>query len=217
MTSSSPLPAKPPAKPRRSREELDADCVDVMLFLGRMSAPQLRTDVYATRVCGGDTRRVDTALRACVRTGRVLQVVQPGKHDLFQLAPIRQALTGRAESQAPLFVVVPARNLRGVARVEVSAALADVEPEVVPAGLVGPVEVDSEHVLAPDEPSEVGPASRKPRVFRKPEVRRADRRAALRDVLRHGPSVGRGGAAHWRGCRVRRARPVCAHQDPAPG
>lgn len=168
MTSSSPLPSTP----RRSREELDADCVDVMLFLGRMSVPQLRTDVYASRACGGDTRRADTALRACVRTGRVLQIAQPGMHDLFQLAPIRQALTGRAESQTPLFVVVPARNPKSL-----------LEPRVELAQPAKPVD-PAEPVVESDE---VDVDTRK-RIFRKPDVRRAARHAALLDVLTHGPS-----------------------------
>lgn len=168
MTSSSPLPSTP----RRSREELDADCVDVMLFLGRMSVPLLRTDVYASRACGGDTRRVDTALRACVRTGRVLQVAQPGTHDLFQLAPIRQALTGRAERQAPLFVVVPARSPKSL-----------LEPRFEPVQPAEPVDPAGPTV----EPDEADVDTRK-RVFRKPDVRRAARHVVLLDVLTHGPS-----------------------------
>lgn len=168
MTSSSPLPSTL----RRSREELDADCVDVMLFLGRMSVPQLRTDVYASRACGGDTRRADTALRACVRTGRVLQIAQPGTHDLFQLAPIRQALTGRAESQTPLFVVVPARSPKSL-----------LEPRFEPAQ---PVE-QTESAEPAVESAEADVDTRK-RIFRKPDIRRAARHAALLDVLNHGPS-----------------------------
>ena len=178
MTSSPSLPATP----RRSREELDADCVDVMLFLGRMSVPQLRTDVYASRACGGNTRRADTALRACVRTGRVLQIAQPGAHDLFQLAPIRQTLTGRAESQAPLFVVVPARSSRSLLepRFAQPAESAQFTESVQPAEPAEPAEPAVES-------AETDVDTRK-RIFRKPDIRRAARHAALLDVLTHGPS-----------------------------